>query len=115
MKIPQTLKKVEFWTSLITGGIGAAVLLGGINAEQGKTVESNVQVIVGALMSIGISLGYLKQTSTAKMKIFEQSCARANMQLRGYTVPMRGTEGARVATSLVTIKTVAELAKDAGL
>ena len=57
----------EFWVTLITNGIGVAVLCGAINATEGEELGNALKAIAGGVITIATSLGYIKHRTNLKM------------------------------------------------
>jgi len=62
----QGWKTTEFWTMIVTNGIGIALAFGLVNAEQGQEIGNGLKAIAGAVISIASVLGYMKNRTAIK-------------------------------------------------
>ena len=56
----------EFWTMIITSGVGIAMAMGVVNTEQGQEIGNALKAIAGAVITIASALGYMKSRTTVK-------------------------------------------------
>ena len=56
----------EFWTMLVSNGVGIAVLFGLINAAEGEEIGNALKAIAGAVITIATTLGYMKSRVDVK-------------------------------------------------
>lgn len=52
-------KTSEFWIALITNVIGMLVMTGVISTEESQKITSNLQPVIGGIISIASTLGYI--------------------------------------------------------
>ena len=72
----KSVKSSEFWIALVTNLVGIAVIMGSFTDEQGAEITKSAQAIIGGVIAIATSLGYIK----ARVEIKK---ARANAAANG--------------------------------
>ena len=76
------MKKVyltpEFWATMVGNVIGIIVLMGGLTAEQGGDLQNALQTIIGGVLSILTTFGFIKAQATRKAAAAALMMARIN-------------------------------------
>jgi hypothetical protein len=63
------LKTPEFWATIIGNIIGIIIMIGGLTAEQGATLNSALKAISGGVLAILTLLGFIKAQSMRKAAV----------------------------------------------
>ena len=59
METKPQYKTSEFWIALITNVLGMLVMTGVISTEESQKITSNLQPVIGGIISIASTLGYI--------------------------------------------------------
>lgn len=76
------LLKSEFWVTVVTAVSGLLMAFGVITQDQSDSIAKYVPNMIGALLSLISSLGFVKTQHAAKVEVFRALCA-ANMDKDG--------------------------------
>jgi hypothetical protein len=74
---------IEFWVTIITNLVGLLALTGYITPEQSGELTKSLTAIAGALLSLGVSFGFIKarmQLRVAMMNVLIQASTDTNLQ-----------------------------------
>lgn len=100
------MQTAEFWTTLATNVVGLVVLFGGITTEQSTEVVSAVTQIVGAVLMLATSFGFIKSRAALRSELGTAAI---------YAAYQSSVSMASVGTDGGTRPSIKQLLKDAGV
>jgi len=105
-------KTAEFWTALVTNIVGVVVLFGGVTGDQASDLTTASTQIVGALLMIATSFGFIKARVALRSSIATAAIYSASNQV---TRSVPESDGGPVVTTSSSSVDVKKVLRDAGV